>query len=408
MHTFFAFILIFLASSLSGCGEIPHTPHKNRPNPWPNLPHDSQDVAGIAQLPHSPQFVEIPRESFVQVIRNLDPSLNEMETKIWLQNLRETKAQLEKHARSTNPKFKSALKDNSQLEQTINQLDLLLGCLGKKIALNDCLLRHFSGVLLPGKKTWGDVLTTGYYLPLIKASKNLKAPYTRPLYKLPESEKLRLHSRHEIDVAGVLRKKNLELAYVRPIDAYVLHLQGSGILEFEESARIFLAHAGNNGRDYVSLGKLLQEKKSLETMSWPWLEDYFSSLPEKELNEFLALNPRYIFFQEKKFDGGPPTTLGTKATAHKTIAVDVNTVPLGSVGIICNYLNEEKLNSNDNAQNGLCQLVIAQDTGGGIKTSGRIDMYLGEGKKAQQEAGILRRQQFMLWLLPKSLEKISP
>lgn len=124
---------------------------------------------------------------------------------------------------------------------------------------------------------------SGYYEPVVMASRTCKAGYVQPLYGLPSDlrqldlgrfqpmltgqrlayrmsggEPVPYYARAEIDgEAGVLRGRGLELAWVDPVDAYFLQVQGSGRLRFEDGSEKALLYAGTNGRPYLSIGQYL-------------------------------------------------------------------------------------------------------------------------------------------------------
>src|SRR6185369_16913454 len=60
---------------------------------------------------------------------------------------------------------------------------------------------------------------------------------------------------------GALDGKNLELAWAAdPIELFFLQIQGSGRLRLPDGSVMRIGYAGQNGRDYVAIGRLLRER----------------------------------------------------------------------------------------------------------------------------------------------------
>ena len=83
-------------------------------------------------------------------------------------------------------------------------------------------------------------LLTSYFEPEIVASRILRPGFTVPLYRPPSNLGTRSpwHTRQEIDSVPQVKAKlrGLEIAYVaNPIDAMILHVQGSGRINMLEA-----------------------------------------------------------------------------------------------------------------------------------------------------------------------------
>ena len=113
-----------------------------------------------------------------------------------------------------------------------------------------------------------------------------------------------------------------------------------------------------------------------------------------KLQEALNSNPSYVFFRElpppKSPLEGPPGALGVPLSPGFSAAVDPRYIPLGSpVFLQTTYpLSDQPLE----------RLVMAQDTGGGIRGAVRADFFWGTGEEPGAQAGRMR-QQGRLWLL---------
>ena len=110
------------------------------------------------------------------------------------------------------------------------------------------------------EKSYG--ILTGYYEPAIKAYSYPKSG-AYPIYKHPKTSMEKISSnipRKKIN-EGYLKNKNLEIAWVEnEIEAFFLHIQGSGRLILEDKSFLKVRFAGSNNMNYTSLGKILIEK----------------------------------------------------------------------------------------------------------------------------------------------------
>ena len=62
-----------------------------------------------------------------------------------------------------------------------------------------------------------------------------------------------------------MKDKNLEIAWVEnEIEAFFLHIQGSGRLIINNNKIIKVRYAGSNKKDYSSLGRILIERGFLK------------------------------------------------------------------------------------------------------------------------------------------------
>lgn len=244
-------------------------------------------------------------------------------------------------------------------------------------------------------------LLTAYYEPLLEASRVRRAGFEVPLYA-PPTEVLRSrdkqpwYSRRDIETLpqaqAALRGK--ELAYLRdPVDAMVLHIQGSGRLVVRETngqtRAVRLSFAATNQHPYQSVGRWLLDRQLTKDASWPGIKSWLAANPQRR-NELLWANPRYVFFKEEALldpSLGPTGAQGVPLTAGRSIAVDPQSVPYGTPMWLVS----------DGAYP-LRKLVVAQDTGSAIVGAVRADYFVGSGDEAGDIAGRLR-QSLSLWAL---------
>src|SRR5262249_7518340 len=140
--------------------------------------------------------------------------------------------------------------------------------------------------------------------------------------------------RKEIDQVGgkgPLGGKGLELAWLNPIDAFFLHIQGSGVVEFGKK-RIRVGYAAQNGSPYIPIGKTLTDVIPLEQMSLQRLPRYLATLPPEKQQEIFNRNPSYVFFQKLKEES--LTYSGAAVTPGRTIASDPLFFPKGLLAFL--------------------------------------------------------------------------
>lgn len=247
-------------------------------------------------------------------------------------------------------------------------------------------------------------LLTSYYEPVFEASRSAKPGFDVPLYGLPAQLKARTpwYSREEISKlpAAQVALKGKEIAFIAsPVDAMVLHIQGSGRLWLTESdgrrIQIRLAYAGTNDHPYQSIGRWLLDQNLTKDATWPGIKAWIAQNPRKT-NELMWRNPRFIFFKEEPLNGaeallGPKGAMGVPLTPGRSIAVDPGSIPYGSAVWLSSVGPQTPLN----------RLVFAQDTGSAIQGAVRADYFAGSGDAAGELAGRLKQDMRAWVLLPR-------
>lgn len=255
----------------------------------------------------------------------------------------------------------------------------------------------------------GKAFATGYYEPEIEGSR-VQLPGYLPIYRLPTdlirctkpdgtSGRGRVDqtgtcvlyfTRPEIE-DGVLANRGLELAWAKdPVDLFFLEIQGSGRVHFPDGSVMRVGYAGQNGREYVAIGRLLRERGILPSggASMQAIKAWIRANPDQG-RELMRENLSYIFFKELT-GPGPLGALNVPVTPHGTVAADPKFVPLGAPI----YLAVDRPEAYG--------LWIAQDTGGAIKGPNRFDTFWGAGPEATQTAGGMAANGVAYVLLPKS------
>jgi membrane-bound lytic murein transglycosylase A len=246
----------------------------------------------------------------------------------------------------------------------------------------------------------GDGLLTGYFEPVLDASRTPTATFSVPLYRPPANLAARRpwFSRQEIDSTPEARAalRGREIAYLAdPMDALMLHIQGSGRLRIAEpDGRVTttrLAFAGTNEHPYRSVGTWLLQQ-GVRDASWPGIKAWAAQNPQR-LQELLWTNPRFVFFREEPLAGldagsGPRGAQGVALTPGRSIAVDKDSIPYGTPVWLASAGPAVSLQ----------RLVMAQDTGSAIVGAVRADYFTGWGPEAGELAGRLK-QPLRLWVL---------
>jgi membrane-bound lytic murein transglycosylase A len=244
-------------------------------------------------------------------------------------------------------------------------------------------------------------LLTGYYEPVLDATRLPSASHPHPLYRPPANLAARRpwYSRQQIDTLPEARAalRGREIAYLAdPLDALSLQIQGSGRVRITEPdgrvTMVRLAYAGTNEQPYRSVGGWLLQQGAIRDASWPGIKAWARANPQR-VNEMLWSNPRVVFFREEPLSDldaafGPRGAQGVPLTPGRSIAVDKESIPYGtpvwlaSPGPVLN----------------LQRLVVAQDTGSAIVGAVRADYFVGWGPEAGEVAGRLK-QPLQLWVL---------
>ena len=262
-------------------------------------------------------------------------------------------------------------------------------------------------------------LFTGYYEPELRGAWRPDTTYRYPIYGRPKNlvsinlgafrdewkgrnlagrllgNKLTPYpTRAEID-AGALHGKQLELMWVdSAIDAFFLHIQGSGRVVFPDGSAVRIGFAGRNGRRYTPIGRELVARGILKAdqVSLQSIQAWLAANPLAG-RDLMEKNKSYIFF--RIIDGdGPVGAQGVPLTAGRSLAVDTRYIPFGvPVWLVTTQPGK--------AKKPLRRLVIAQDTGSAIKGPVRGDLFVGFGSAAGAVAGRMKQRGGYYLLLPK-------
>ena len=265
-------------------------------------------------------------------------------------------------------------------------------------------------------------LFTGYYEPEVAGSTTASSEFAVPLFATPpDLVQLALapfaadlqdrrvwgrvengtlvpyHDRAAID-SGALAGRGLELLWLAdPVDAFVLEIQGSGRVRLPDATIVRVTYAGQNGRPYVPIGRVLMEQGALtrEAVSMPAIRTWLAAHPN-QARAMMEQNPSYVFFRragELGPDQGPPGALGVSLTPGRSAAVDRAFLPLGAPLFVS---TTDPLDGKP-----LRRLFVAADIGGAIKGPVRADLFWGWDPDAERRAGRMRARGRAWLLLPR-------
>ncbi len=260
----------------------------------------------------------------------------------------------------------------------------------------------------------GSAFATGYFEPQIRGSRTRQPGYDTPVYATPsdlvdvdlglfsdelkskrvrgrvENGKLVPYADRAAIEQGALAGRGLEIGYAAdPIEFFFLQIQGSGRLLLPDGGVMRIGYDGQNGREYVGIGKLLRDRNLLAPgqASMQGIIEWIRTHPE-EGRALMRENKSFIFFRELT-GAGPLGAMGYAVAPRTTVAVDPKFVPMGAPVLLSMDRGEP---------NGIW---VAQDTGGAIKGANRFDTFWGAGDEARAIAGGMSAKGQALIFVPK-------
>ncbi len=264
---------------------------------------------------------------------------------------------------------------------------------------------------------------TGYYEPVIEASRSRTGDFQYPIYYRPPDlvscfpDQLRgarngefthmrktgqeltpFATRRQID-EGALEGQGLELAYVRdPIDLFFMHIQGSGLVQYTDGSRRRITYDAKNGHPYTSIGRHLISQGVFEADALTldvliaWLKSDLD-----RARQTMWVNASYIFFKELPITATAPQGAGDiPLTPGRSLAVDAGYHVLGTPV----FLSVPDLTT-FGASHGVNRLMIAQDVGSAIQGAQRGDIFYGSGDEAGRLAGMTNHETRFTILRPR-------
>ena len=271
----------------------------------------------------------------------------------------------------------------------------------------------FAPVLVGG----GRGLTTGYFELTLGGARARDAANTVPLYGVP-SDLVQIdlgrfsaalagkHIRGRVEGAsfvpypdraaiedGALAGRGLEIAWAAdPVEAFFLEIQGSGRVALADGSELRLGYAGQNGRDYTAIGRLMRHRGLLAPgpVTMQGIVDWLHAHPEAG-RALMRENQSYVFFRVLR-GPGPVGALGIALAPDVNVAADPAFVPLGAPLFV----------RGRTADGAFAGVRVAADTGGAIKGANRLDLFFGHGDEARRLAGAQAADASVWLLLPRA------
>ncbi len=273
-------------------------------------------------------------------------------------------------------------------------------------------------------------LVTGYYEPILTGSRIRESDAQVAVYRRPndllrieipnaldpaagaansrlrgrlvQDRVLPYYSRAEIETTGVLKGQEL-LWLDDPIEAFFLHVQGSGRVRLRDGTTLRVAFSDTNGLSYRPIGRVMRDRGLLPAggVNAPAIKQWLRANPQSA-DEIMHANARYVFFREQPegvVAAGPAGSLGVPLTPMRSIASDPRVLPPGSLVFM--------QTSHPASQLPLNRLTISQDTGVAIVGPVRADLFWGNGPEAERDAGLMQSRG-KLWLLWPNDEPTPP
>ena len=294
--------------------------------------------------------------------------------------------------------------------------DWLAACGAASGDARDFFEKNFTPYRLSAGET-RDGLFTGYYEPMILGSRSAHGAFQTPVYGLPDdlirvdlsqfganftgehvSGKLDGHrlvpyqDRAAIDAQGLSNAKILFWCE-DAVALFFLQIQGSGRVKFDDGSSARVAFAGENGRPYTAIGRVLIAMGALtrEDVSLASIRAWLKQNPSKA-KSVMEEDKSFVFFEEKALGDeslGATGTLGAALTPGASLAIDPRLNVLGAPY----YVDAAPIRG----------LLIGQDTGGAIRGAVRGDVFFGFGEAAEKSAGEMRANGQMVVLLPNAV-----
>ncbi len=301
-----------------------------------------------------------------------------------------------------------------------------IGTVTDRASLEQVLTTHFTPLSVSAGSN-PDGVFTGYYEALLKGSLQETERFNVPLYSRPpelvmvdlgkfrpslkgqriagsvKNGRLEPYSSRKNIEEGALGDRGLEILWVdSAVNAYFLHVQGSGRVLMPDGSFYGIGYAAQNGHANRLIGRRLIEMGAIarKDMSGQAIRQWLADNPD-QMMDVLKTDPSFVFFRPLKNGDGPYGSANVVLTPKRSLAVDRKHLPLHApVWLSASHPDPE--DSNNNAVN-FNRLMVAQDTGGAISGEIRGDVFWGFGDDAEEIAGRMANAGRYWLLLPNKL-----
>ncbi|MBS0362040.1 MAG: MltA domain-containing protein [Proteobacteria bacterium] len=265
--------------------------------------------------------------------------------------------------------------------------------------LDERAARTFFEARFRAEASHGDGVLTAYFAPEYPARRKPDDEFSAPVRPRPADLGDTTLTPYLDRTAIESSAPGKPLAWMRPEDLFFLQVQGSGVLTFEDGARMKALYAGNNGRPFVGLANPMRDKGLLapDNVSADSIRAWLAAHRGPDADAIMRLNPRYAFFRLGPDDGKPPVgSANLPLPGGRSLAVDPTYHQMGEL-----YWIDAGAPILAGAFPSYRRLAMALDTGGAIKGDVRADLFVGAGPVAGAEAGRVRHTLKLYRLIPK-------
>ncbi|MDE1174924.1 MAG: MltA domain-containing protein [Parvibaculaceae bacterium] len=263
--------------------------------------------------------------------------------------------------------------------------------------------RWFLPVSFTGDKAG---LFTGYYEPEYRGALKQGGVYQTPILSIPADYRpdAPYYTRTQIETGKVDAQRYAIVWLADPVDAFFLHVQGSGRIRLEGGRTLRVGFAAKNNRPYTAVGRVLLQQGALKPgeVSMQTIRAWLEAHPAQE-TALLRQNDSYVFFRvltDVPSELGPLGSEGTHLTPGRSLAVDRRFHPMGSP--VWLDASAVPVPFNDGVNKPMQRLVIAQDAGTAITGRQRGDVFWGAGPEAADIAGRMQSPGALVALVPRS------
>lgn len=278
-----------------------------------------------------------------------------------------------------------------RVRESLLKFYLILSFSSNVEMLSARLEENFAAYKSVGQDGQGSVLFTGYFQPIYKASRQRTAEYRYPIFRKPadfdtwqQPHPTRVFLEGFDGLGQGTFLEGQELAWLASrYDVFMVQVQGSAILQFADGEQLSVGYAAGTNYSFSGISaNFLREHK----VAWHKLGGFFAARPDL-LNEIMAKNNRFIFFEEKP-SVHAIGSLGVPVLSERTIATDRLKLPPGAVALIETELPVRNQAGKIELRKS-SRLVLNLDTGSAIKGPGRVDLFMGSGEDAKERASAI-------------------
>lgn len=153
-------------------------------------------------------------------------------------------------------------------------------------------------------------------------------------------------------------------------DIHIMQIQGSAVARMDNGEKIRVGYTDNNGLPFRGIGGILLQNNLLPPGKANMIEikKWLNTHPD-DAAKYMQQNQRFIFHRLVT-ESGPVGAFGVPLQAGRSMAVDKDVIPLGSLMWLSTRTPDGKA---------LNKLVAAQDIGSAIKGAVRGDYFWGSG-----------------------------